>query len=185
MMASSRDYQGSFLTLPPWKISEACCVLVFIYTYLMAPFTHLLLTLYLSVFSAFFAEKLFSVWFMSLLCNQVSVCDDQVKSCNGHGGWFSSICSLPDYISEPINDCFFLFTSDWFRSGQCWEASEEKKKKSFLLREFLKSKCSSYGNVEQSCYRYSTRGHPETEADVEKLAGGECLGYYVFIATWV
>ena len=59
----------------------------------------------------------------------------------------------------------------------------KKKKKSFLLREFLKSKCSSYGNVEQSCYRYSTRGHPETEADVEKLAGGECLGYYVFIAT--
>ena len=39
MMGSSGGYQGSFLTLPPRKISEACCVLVFIYTYLMASFT--------------------------------------------------------------------------------------------------------------------------------------------------
>lgn len=106
MMASCGGYQGSFLSLPPWKISDPCCVLVSMYTYLMAPFIHLLLTLYLAGFSSFSAEKLFSVWFMSLLCNGVSVCDDQVRSCNGHGRWFSSICSLPDYRSEPIMIAF-------------------------------------------------------------------------------
>ena len=43
---------------------------------------------------------------MALRCNQVSECDDQVKSCKGHGGWFFSICSLPDYRSEPIMIAF-------------------------------------------------------------------------------
>lgn len=36
----------------------------------------------------------------------MSECDDQVKSCNGHSDWFSSICSLPDYRSEPIMIAF-------------------------------------------------------------------------------
>ena len=134
-------------------------------------------------FFLFLCEKLFSVWFMSLLCNQVSECDDQVKLCNGHGDWFSSICSLPDYRSEPIMIAFSSLLVIGSGVANAGKLLRKKKKKSFLLREFLKSKCSSYGNVEQSCYYYSTRGHPETETDVEKLAGGECLGYYVFIAT--
>ena len=105
MMASSGGYQGPFLTPHLGKSLTLLCPGFHIYIP-YAPLTHLSLTLYLAGFSSFSAEKLFPVWFMSLLCNQVSVCDDQVKSCSGHGGWFSSICSLPDSRSEPIMIAF-------------------------------------------------------------------------------
>ena len=115
----------------------------------------------------------------------MSECDDQVKSCKGHGGWFFSICSLPDYRSEPIMIAFSSLLVIGSGVANAGKLLREKKKKNntFLLREFLKSKCSSCGTVEQSCCHYSTAQHPETESDVEKLAGGECLVYYIFIAT--
>ena len=69
---------------------------------------------------------------MSLLCNQVSECDDQVKLCNGHGDWFSSICSLPDYRSEPIMIAFSSLLVIGSGVANAGKLLRKKKKKKIL-----------------------------------------------------
>ena len=62
----------------------------------------------------------------------MSECDDQVKSCKGHGGWFFSICSLPDYRSEPIMIAFSSLLVIGSGVANAGKLLREKKKKQHL-----------------------------------------------------
>lgn len=122
-----------------------------------------------------------SMWLVFLLFNKVCICDFQMKECDGHNGWFSSIYSglsqlVADYWSEPV----MVVSSSLTVTGSAM-ANAGKLLKPFLLRGHLRKKySSSSGNDVWTCCFNSVYRYPEAEGNFEKLADGKYLSQCAF-----